>query len=115
MPCQRPTQPGGKRRDHDVRLWLQDAMFSKADLRLGRLINFGSGLYLSVLSVTVFWRQVRRVLGWLLLPLGQHALYAYNGSHCNHRFGVACSLFPSKWPIQARSGSLLRSRLGVCC
>ena len=63
--------------NHDVRLWLQDAMFSKADLRLGRLITSAVVFTFLFLSVTVFWRQLRRVLGWLLLPLGQHALYAY--------------------------------------
>jgi enterochelin esterase-like enzyme len=62
---------------HDMRLWLQDAMFSKADLRLGRLITSAVVFTFLFLSVTVFWRQLRRALGWLLLPLGQHALYAY--------------------------------------
>ena len=41
-------------------------------------------LVLALLSVaafglaTLFWRPVRAVTGWLLLPLGQHALTAYS-------------------------------------
>ncbi len=62
---------------HDIRLWLQDMFFSKADLRLGRLVTSAVVFGFMFFSATVFWRQLRRVLGWLLLPLGQHALYAY--------------------------------------
>ena len=61
----------------DTRLWLQEFMFAKADLRPGRVLTAAVVFTFLFLAATVFWRQVNRWLGWLLLPLGQHALYAY--------------------------------------
>ena len=62
---------------HDTRLWFQEFIFAKADMRPGRIITAAIVFTFLFLSTTVFWRQLNRVLGWLLLPLGQHALYAY--------------------------------------
>jgi len=62
---------------HDTRLWLQEFIFAKADLRPGRVFTAAVVFTFLFLSTTVFWRQLNRALGWLLLPLGQHALYAY--------------------------------------
>ena len=59
-------------------MWLQDYLFSKVDLGLGRLIASAVVFTFMFFAVTVFWRPIRRALGWLLLPLGQHALYAYS-------------------------------------
>ena len=57
---------------------LEDALFAKGDVRPGRaltsLVVFG---FLFSLT-TQFWRPIRRGLGWLLVPLGQNALYAYS-------------------------------------
>lgn len=61
----------------DARAWLQDYVFAKVDLRPGRLIASALVFTFMFFAVTVFWRRIQRVLGWLLLPLGQHALYAY--------------------------------------
>ncbi len=62
---------------HEIRLWLQDNFFSKVDLRPGRLLASAITFSFLFLVSTVFWPRVQRLLGWLLLPLGQHALYAY--------------------------------------
>ena len=43
----------------------------------GRLITAAVTFSFLFLVSTVFWRPVRRLIGWLLLPLGQHALSAY--------------------------------------
>jgi enterochelin esterase-like enzyme len=61
-----------------ARVWLQDYVFAKVDLRPGRLIASALVFTFMFFAVTVFWRRIQRALGWLLLPLGQHALYAYS-------------------------------------
>ncbi len=57
---------------------LEYGLFAKGDVRPGRaltsLVVFG---FLFGLT-TQFWSPIRRGLGWLLLPLGQNALYAYS-------------------------------------
>ena len=62
---------------HDARVWLQDMVFSKVFLRPGRLVASAITFAFLFVMVSVYWRQVRRVAAWLLIPLGQHALYAY--------------------------------------
>jgi len=62
---------------HDVRLWVQDYLFAKVDLRVGRLIASAVVFSFLFLATTVFWGRIQRRIGWLLLPLGQHALYGY--------------------------------------
>jgi enterochelin esterase-like enzyme len=54
------------------------ALFGKGDLRPGRLLAFAVVFVCCYLLVDRFWRPFNRVLGWLLLPLGQNALYAYS-------------------------------------
>lgn len=51
--------------------------FFKVPLRPGRLIAFLSVAIASYTGVTYLWVPVRAVLGWLMLPLGQAALYSY--------------------------------------
>ncbi len=63
--------------NHTVRLWLDNNLLPKADLRPGRLIASALIFSFLFLAATHFWQPARRWLGWLLLPLGQHALYAY--------------------------------------
>lgn len=54
-----------------------DERFFKVALRPWRLVAFAAvGIVLYTVT-TYFWVPIRRALGWLLLPLGQHALYAY--------------------------------------
>ncbi len=62
---------------HDLRLWVQDYLFAKVDLRPGRLLASAITFTFLFVMTTHFWRPVRRLVGWLFLPLGQHALYAY--------------------------------------
>ena len=50
---------------------------SKSDLRLGRLLVFALVFLVLFIATTEFWPILRRGLGWLVLPLGQRALYAY--------------------------------------
>jgi enterochelin esterase-like enzyme len=81
----------------DVRLWFQENLFAKADVRPGRL--FASAIVFSFLFflTTHFWERIRRGLGWLLLPLGQHALYAYT-VHVGAVALVALALAPLRLP-----------------
>ena len=56
---------------------LDAQLFSKSDLRVGRLFVF---LILCTFAFTLLslqWQPIKHALGWLLLPLGQHALTAY--------------------------------------
>ncbi|HZS02131.1 MAG TPA: OpgC domain-containing protein [Chloroflexota bacterium] len=52
-------------------------LFGKGDLRPGRLVAFAVVFVFCYLLVDRLWRAWDRALGWLLLPLGQNALYAY--------------------------------------
>ncbi len=51
--------------------------FEKANLRLGRLIVFAPFILFAVTLLTILWTPIKRLFGWLLLPLGQHALAAF--------------------------------------
>jgi enterochelin esterase-like enzyme len=53
------------------------ALFGKGDLRPGRILAFAVVFVFCYLLVDRLWRLWNRALGWLLLPLGQNALYAY--------------------------------------
>jgi len=61
----------------DVQLFLLEAVFSKADVRPGRLVASVVVFAFFYLLVAEAWRPLSRGLGWLMLPLGQSALYAY--------------------------------------
>jgi hypothetical protein len=52
-------------------------LFDKVAQRPIRLAGFAAAAVLLYAAVTVTWRPVRYMTGWLLLPLGQHALYCY--------------------------------------
>ena len=54
-----------------------DETFFKVPLRPWRLVAFLSVAIMAYTSATYLWVPVRRVLGWLMLPLGQAALYSY--------------------------------------
>lgn len=56
---------------------VQARLFAKADVRVGRLLVFAALSVFAYALVTMAWRPLARALGWLLLPLGQHALNAY--------------------------------------
>jgi hypothetical protein len=52
-------------------------LFAKPNLGPGRLVLFLALFVASYLVLTVAWTPFSRALGWLLLPLGQSALYGY--------------------------------------
>jgi hypothetical protein len=52
-------------------------LFGKPDVRVGRVIVFGGAFGFAFALTTVAWEPLRRLLSWLLLPLGHHALTAY--------------------------------------
>jgi hypothetical protein len=52
-------------------------LFGKVDLRIGRLLVFAVFFTFAFTLLTLVWTPIRRVFGWLLLPLGQEALSAY--------------------------------------
>ena len=58
--------------------WLRaDELFSRAALAPGRIL-FTLWLFAGLYQlITVLWQPLNRLLGWLLLPLGQHALTAF--------------------------------------
>lgn len=51
--------------------------FLKSSLAPGRLIASFIVFQFAYLAATLWWRPIWAALGWLLLPLGQNALYAY--------------------------------------
>jgi hypothetical protein len=51
--------------------------FFKVPLRPWRLVAFLSVAIVAYTATTYLWVPIRRVLGWLMLPLGQAALYSY--------------------------------------
>lgn len=61
----------------DIRIWLQDYLFSKADVRPGRLVASAVTFSFLFFFATYFWKIIKRPLSWLLIPLGQHSLNAY--------------------------------------
>src|SRR5581483_6980047 len=69
-----------------------DALFSKADVGVGRLIVFAILAAFAYSLLTIAWKPLKAILGWLLVPLGQHSLFAY----CLHLFVVA--LFAAAGP-----------------
>jgi hypothetical protein len=58
--------------------FLNAHLFSKDDARIGRLVVFAILAVFALALTTNFWGPLHRVFGWLLLPLGQNALWAYS-------------------------------------
>lgn len=61
----------------DVQSSVLDETFYKVSLRPWRLIAFAAVAIAAFTVVSYLWRPMRFAIGWLLLPLGQNALYAY--------------------------------------
>jgi hypothetical protein len=51
--------------------------FFKVPLRPWRLVAFLSVAIVAYTTATYLWAPLRRIIGWLMLPLGQAALYSY--------------------------------------
>jgi len=54
-----------------------DESFFKVALRPARIVAFLSVAIVAYTCATYLWVPLRRALGWLMLPLGQAALYCY--------------------------------------
>jgi hypothetical protein len=84
---------------------LYDLAFDKPDVPIGRLVVFVLLATLAFALTTMFWEPVKRLTGWLLLPLGQNALTAYS----LHIFLVAITtkltldVIRDRWPDEAVS------------
>ncbi len=79
-----------------ARLWLEEYAFSKVDLRPGRLIAAVIVFSFLFLLVSRYWFAIRRAAGWVLIPLGQHALYAFTAHIV--LAGLAGLILPEKGP-----------------
>lgn len=77
LEAQNRLAPGIAPALQDVRAFVDDYVFAKADLRPGRLFASAAVLSFLFFAATRFWGVLQRATGWLLLPLGQHALYAF--------------------------------------
>ncbi len=82
-----------------ARLWLEEYAFSKVDLRPGRLIAAVIVFSFLFLWVTRFWSGIRRAAGGVLIPLGQHALYAFTAHIA--LAGLAGLILPETGPTGA--------------
>ena len=56
--------------------WLQD-MTSKIGMRMGRIVAAAIVFPFAYGLATYLWKPLRRLIGWLFLPLGQNSLYSY--------------------------------------
>ena len=56
---------------------VKELLFDKNDARIGRVLALIATASLLYAGLSVAWRPARRATGWLLMPLGQSALFAY--------------------------------------
>jgi hypothetical protein len=56
---------------------VHELLFDKNDARIGRIVALLALAAFAYAAVTLGWLGLRRATGWLLLPMGQRALYAY--------------------------------------
>jgi enterochelin esterase-like enzyme len=68
------TQSGARDAVTDTSAW----WLAKNSLGPGRILASGIVFGLAWLGASQLWLPLRRTLGWLLLPLGQNALFAYS-------------------------------------
>ena len=57
--------------------WLYDVYFGKNRLGLGRVLNAAVLFAALYALLTWYWVPLNRVLGWLLIPLGEASLYVF--------------------------------------
>ena len=81
-------------------------LFGKGDVRPGRLLASLVVFGFFYLFVTLAWRPLYRALGWLLMPLGANALYAY-AAHIVLVTLVGVALLPLG-PLGRASNTLLQ-------
>ena len=56
---------------------VHDLLFDKNDARIGRIVALFAAAAFAYAFVTVAWRPIGRLTSWLLMPMGQRALFAY--------------------------------------
>jgi len=56
---------------------VHELLFDKNDARIGRIVALLVLASFAYAAVTLAWLGLRRATGWLLLPMGRRALYAY--------------------------------------
>ena len=56
---------------------VHELLYDKNDARIGRVIALLGAASFAFAIVTVAWAPLRRMAGWLLLPMGRNALFAY--------------------------------------
>lgn len=56
---------------------LAGQLFNKSTVAPGRILATGILFQFMYLLLTDIWKPIRKGLGWLLVPLGQNALYSY--------------------------------------
>lgn len=83
---------------------LVEALFAKGDVRPGRLVASAVVFLFLFLITTEFWKPLNRMLGWLLLPLGQSALYAYS-AHIAVAMGMAIVGIATRLPFPNSPGA----------
>jgi len=60
---------------------LANVLFSKADVRIGRLIVFAITATFAFTLVTQLWKPLFSLLGWLFVPLGGWCFWVAAGDH----------------------------------
>jgi hypothetical protein len=71
------AEKGGQFAFFDIDPNVLNESFFKVPLRPWRIVAFLSVAIVGYTTATYLWVPIRRVLGWLMLPLGQAALYSY--------------------------------------
>ena len=56
---------------------LDELLFDKNDARIGRILALCAAASFAYAGATLVWVPLRRIAGWLLLPMGRRALFAY--------------------------------------
>jgi hypothetical protein len=56
---------------------LYNTAYTRVDLQWGRLADVALMVVCTYAILTVFWKPINRVIGWLWIPLGQASLYVF--------------------------------------
>jgi hypothetical protein len=56
---------------------LYNTAYQRVDLQWGRLVDIAFFAIVSYALLTVFWKPINAVIGWLWIPIGQASLYVF--------------------------------------
>uniref|UniRef100_A0A942SZ40 OpgC domain-containing protein n=1 Tax=Neobacillus citreus TaxID=2833578 RepID=A0A942SZ40_9BACI len=56
---------------------LYNTAYQRVDLQWGRLVDIAFFAIVSYAILTVFWKPIAKVIGWLWIPIGQASLYVF--------------------------------------